>query len=103
MKVQFATYSVDSATASNNVYDSVKIEDEYHQTWHYVYYSYSHADGKAIGALSADMSTWSIEEFAVKHNDKGDMNGLKFFLGTSDAAQFPSINGYFYAPKLYTN
>jgi hypothetical protein len=56
MKVQFATY--DLMAASNNVYESVKIEDEYHQTWHYVYYSYSHADGKAVGALSADMSSW---------------------------------------------
>lgn len=39
MLVQFATYSDDSY----NTYEDIKIEDEFHQQWHYVYASYSHA------------------------------------------------------------
>lgn len=31
------------------------------------------------------------------------MNGLSFFLGSSDVSALPSINGYFYSPKLYIN
>lgn len=31
------------------------------------------------------------------------MNGLSFFLGSSDPAAFKNINGYFYAPVLMTN
>lgn len=57
MKVQFATYDLN--TADNNVYESVKIPDAFHQTWHYVYFSYSHADAKAVGGLRyADGVDW---------------------------------------------
>jgi len=31
------------------------------------------------------------------------MNGLTFYLGSSDPTQFLSINGYFYSPRLYIN
>lgn len=31
------------------------------------------------------------------------MNGLTFYLGSSESTQFLSINGYFYSPKLYVD
>lgn len=68
MKVQFATYDLN--TADNNVYESVKIPDEYHQTWHYVYFSYSHESAQATGGIRyADGQDWLIESFNnVVHN-----------------------------------
>jgi hypothetical protein len=30
------------------------------------------------------------------------MNGLSFFLGSSDTSQFQGINGYYWGPRVYT-
>jgi hypothetical protein len=52
--------------------------------------------------FNTDTYTEMITMTNIYHKDKADMNGLTFYLGSSDTTQFSSINGYFYAPKLYT-
>lgn len=52
--------------------------------------------------FNADTYTEMVTMTNIIHKDKNDMNGLTFYLGSSDTTQFSSINGYFYAPKLYT-
>jgi hypothetical protein len=76
MKVQFATY--DLITEDNNVYSSSKIADEYHQTWHYVYFSYSHKEKKAVAAIKQNGDTPFItREFSnVNHHDIKDIKKL---------------------------
>lgn len=102
MKVQFATY--DLITEDNNIYSSAKIPDEYHQTWHYVYFSYSHSSKSAVGGIRYGDANWEVETFNnINHNDRADIKELKFYLGSSDSSKFQSINGYFYNAALYTN
>jgi len=44
-----------------------------------------------------------MKEFTnIKHKDASAMNGLSFFLGTSNPAAFHGINGYFYNARVHT-
>jgi len=83
----------------------MKIADKFHQQWHYIYFSYSHAMKTAVSAIKPTVdSQWVIKEFeGIHHKDVQDMNGLSFFLGSSNPGQFKGINGYFFNARIYTS
>jgi len=64
----------------------MKIADKFHQQWHYVYFSYSHAEKRAVATLKPTMgSQWIMKEFDnVHHKNADEMNSLSFFLGSSN-------------------
>jgi hypothetical protein len=102
MRVQFGTY--DLATEDPNVYDSIKVADDYHQQWYYVYVSYSYALKQVVASIKGgDSNSFALKTFDnIEHNAPENMAGLKFFLGTSSSL-FSGINGYYYSPRLFTD
>jgi hypothetical protein len=69
-----------------NEHKSIKIQDGYHQQWHYAYVSYSHEKSKVVCGIKPNSETdFIVKEFDnIKHHDRDDMTSLTFYSGSSD-------------------